>query len=169
VKKAPEVKKAVRRLSRQEKGPSIKDALSGKMPENELSLKEQHEIYTNFTESREFSTEELKVKWEQYTLRLDDYPNLQSTLSRLPSIDENYQLVLDIENSVQEDLINSIKPELVSWLRKELKNSEIQLSTRITEIEKERVIYSPSEKYMELLKKNPKLELLKQKFRLDFE
>ncbi len=150
-------------------GPSIRDALSGKMPEDEMSLKEQHEIYTSFTETMDFSAEELKIKWEEFRQRLDDSPNLQSTLSRLPHIEDNYRLVLDIENSVQEDLVNNIKPELVSWLRKELKNSEIQLNTRITEIEKQRVIYSPSEKYMELLKKNPNLELLKQKFRLDFE
>ncbi len=156
-------------MSKQVQGPSIRDALSGKMPEDEMSLKEQHEIYTSFTETTDFSAEELKIKWEEFRQRLDDSPNLQSTLSRLPHIEDNYRLVLDIENSVQEDLVNNIKPELVSWLRKELKNSEIQLNTRITEIEKQRVIYSPSEKYMELLKKNPNLELLKQKFRLDFE
>ncbi len=156
-------------MSKQVQGPSIRDALSGKMPEDEMSLKEQHEIYTSFTETMDFSAEELKIKWEEFRQRLDDSPNLQSTLSRLPHIEDNYRLVLDIENSVQEDLVNNIKPELVSWLRKELKNSEIQLNTRITEIEKQRVIYSPSEKYMELLKKNPNLELLKQKFRLDFE
>ncbi len=156
-------------MSKQVQGPSIRDALSGKMPEDEMSLKEQHEIYTSFTETMDFSAEELKIKWEEFRQRLDDSPNLQSTLSRLPHIEDNYRLVLDIENSVLEDLVNNIKPELVSWLRKELKNSEIQLNTRITEIEKQRVIYSPSEKYMELLKKNPNLELLKQKFRLDFE
>ncbi len=167
--KVSEPARAVRRLPEQEKAPSIKDALSGKVNEKQLTSKEQHEIYTNFTEAQEFSAEELKAKWEEYVSRLNEFPNLQSTLSRIPHIEENYQLVVDIENSVQEDLINSIKPELVSWLRKELKNSQIQLDTRITEIEKERIIYSPTEKYMELLKKNPKLELLKQRFRLDFE
>ncbi len=84
-------------------------------------------------------------------------------------MEQEYQLVLDIDNSVQDDLINSIKPELVSWLRKELKNSKIQLVTRISETEREKVIYSDSEKYMEMLKKNPKLELLKQRLKLDFE
>jgi len=101
--------------------------------------------------------------------KLSNRPNLQSTLSRIPQVEQDYQLVLDIDNSVQDDLINSIKPELVSWLRKELKNSKIQLVTRISETEREKVIYSDSEKYMEMLKKNPKLELLKQRFKLDFE
>jgi len=78
-------------------------------------------------------------------------------------------LVIRIDNSVQEDLINSIKPELVSWLRKELRNSKIQLITQIDETQKEKIIYTDVEKYMEMLKKNPGLELLKQKFNLDFE
>jgi len=65
-------------------------------------------------------------------------------------------------------LINTIKPELVSFLRKELKNSKIQLNTIITEKVKGVVIYTDEEKYEELLKKNPSLALLKQKFNLDF-
>jgi hypothetical protein len=82
---------------------------------------------------------------------------------------DNYQLILEIDNSVQDDLINSIKPELVSWLRRELKNSDIQLITKISETTKENIIYSDSDKYAEMLKKNPYLDLLKQKFKLDFE
>lgn len=151
------------------KGPSIKDALAGKLGEEKLSAKEQHEIYTRAGETKDFTPEILKLKWEEFVSRLKDRPNLQSTLSRVPQLETNYQLFLEIDNSVQDDLINTIKPELVSWLRKELENSKIQLITRITETEKEKIIYSDSEKYMEMLKKNPKLELLKQKFKLDFE
>lgn len=108
------------------------------------------------------------MKWNAFIARLDDRPNLQSTLSNLPELKEDYQLVLEIENTVQEDLISSIKPELVSWLRSELKNSKIQLTTLITERVKGRIIYSDAEKYDELLKINPSLGLLRKKFNLDF-
>jgi hypothetical protein len=77
-------------------------------------------------------------------------------------------LVLEIENTIQEDLISSIKPELVSWLRIELKNSLIQLNTVITEKVKGRIIYGDAEKYDELVKKSPALALLRKKFNLDF-
>lgn len=156
-------------MSRHSKGPSIKDALAGKLGEEKLTAKEQHEIYTREGETKDFTAEALKLKWEEFVNRLDDRPNLQSTLSRVPALKQDFQLVLEIDNSVQDDLINTIKPELVSWLRKELKNSKIQLTTSITETEKEKIIYSDSEKYLEMLKKNPQLELLKQKFNLDFE
>lgn len=142
--------------------------MAGKFEENRLSAKEQHQIFSKEDEKEEFTIEELKVKWDTFLKRLDDRPNLQSTLSELPVLKENFQLELEIENTIQEDLISSIKPELVSWLRIELKNSLIQLTTVITEKVKGRLIYSDAEKYDELLKKNPSLALLRQKFNLDF-
>jgi len=158
----------MKRISRDIRGPSIKDALAGKFEEEKISAKEQHEMYSRADETEEFAKDQLKVKWESFVSKLGNRPNLQSTLSSVPKIGENFQLVLEIDNSVQEDLINSVKPELVSWLRKELKNSKIHLVTHISQVEKEKIIYTDQEKYMEMLKKNPKLEQLKQKFNLDF-
>lgn len=148
--------------------PSIKNALEGKFQENQLSAKEQHQIYSKEDEKEDFTIEQLKVKWEAFLMRLDDRPNLQSTLSNFPELKEGYQLLLEIENTVQEDLINNIKPELVSYLRVELKNSFIQLNTLITEKVKGRIIYSDAEKYDALAKENPSLALLRKKFNLDF-
>ncbi len=101
--------------------------------------------------------------------KLDERPNLQSTLAKIPSATENFNLELEVDNSVQKDLINSIKPELIAWLRRELKNSAIELQIKITENEQQKIIYSDTDKYMEMVKKNPKLELLKNKFKLDFD
>ena len=150
-------------------GPSIKDALSGKVDDNTISAKQQHAIYTNSDESEDFSEEELKLKWDAFVGRFGDRPNLQSTLSGVPRLTEDYNLVLDIENSVQDDLINSVKPELVSWLRRELRNSKIQLSTNIIRATKEKIIYTDTEKLTEMVKKNPLIDKLRQKFKLDFE
>ena len=165
---SPIVKKLARRKLNNISTPSIKNALEGKHNDNQLSAKEQHQIYSKDDEKENFTTEQLKVKWDAFLKRLDDKPNLQSTLSNLPELKEDYQLILEIENTVQEDLINNIKPELVSWLRVELKNSFIQLNTLITEKVKGRIIYTDSEKYDELVKENPSLALLRKKFNLDF-
>lgn len=166
--KQVKTKKIAKRISRDLGEPSIKDALLGKFKEEKISAKEQHQIYTRADENEEFTPDDLKLKWEQFLTRLEERQNLKSTLSTVPEIKEDFKLQLEIENSVQDDLISSIKPELVSWLRKELKNSKIQLITKITEKVKGRIIYTDSEKYEEMLKKNPNLALLKQKFNLDF-
>lgn len=108
------------------------------------------------------------MKWEEFLTRLDSRRNLQSTLSIVPEIKEEYQLLLEIENTVQEGIINSVKPELVSFLRKELRNSKISLNTKITNKVRGRFIYSDSEKYDEMVKKNKALAILRQKFNLDF-
>ena len=163
-----EVKKIARRKLDHISTPSIKNALKGKYDDNQISAKEQHQVYSKDDEKEEFTIEQLKQKWKEFVARLDDRPNLQSTLSNLPELKEDYQLMLEIENTVQEDLINNIKPELVSWLRKELKNSAIQLTSIITERTKGRIIYTDAEKYDELLKENPDLALLRKKFNLDF-
>lgn len=148
--------------------PSIKDALQGKFEEKQISAIEQHQIFNQADETEPFTSEYLKQKWEQYLTRLEERPNLKSTLSNVPEIQDDYKLLLEIENTIQDNLITSIKPELVSFLRKELKNSKIQLVTKITDKVKGRIIYTDSEKFEEMIKKNPKLALLKQKFKLDF-
>ena len=151
------------------KSPSIKDALQGKLPgDDKLSAKEQHEIYTNSRENEDFTELELKEKWMGYVNQLDDKPNLKSTLLKIPKIENGYQLILQIDNSVQENNVKNIQPELVSWLRKELKNSNINLITKIEENKEGRIIYTDDEKYKEMVKKNPSLALFRKKFNLDF-
>lgn len=171
-KEEPTEPQEVRKISRQNlkvlSTPSIKDALQGKFSEEKLTSKQLHEIFSKEDEKEEFTEEQLKLKWEAFVARLEDRPNLQSTLSTLPQLKENFLLELEIENTLQEDLISNIKPELLTWLRIELKNSLIQLNTVFAENSKGRVIYSDAEKFDELLKKNANLALLRQKFNLDF-
>ena len=108
------------------------------------------------------------MKWKEFLTRLDDRPNLQSTLAQLPELKENAELYLEIDNSIQNNLITSIKPELVSFLRRELKNSKIELIIEVTESIKNPIIYTDNDKFDEMAKKNPNLKILKQKFNLDF-
>ncbi len=163
------VKKPPMRRPDQMRSPSIKDALAGKMGDDKLTSKQQHEVFHGTGEINDFTAEVMEIKWNDFVTRLHDRPNLQSTLSRIPRLEEGYRLVLDIDNSVQDDLITSIKPELISWLRTELKNSKVELATNITQTSRAKMIYTDSEKYLEMLKKNPKLEILKERFKLDFE
>lgn len=164
----PVVAKKVTRRTKKEDAPLIKDALEGRFKEQKISAKEQHDIYNREGDEEEFTEVDLKLKWNEFLVRLESRPNLKATLTEVPKLEDNFQLVLDIENSVQDDLISSIKPELVSFLRKELKNSKIQLITQISENIKTKIIYTDNDRYDELLKKNPDLALLKRKFKLDF-
>ncbi len=163
-------KRIAKRTPKNISTPSIKNALKGNFGDGEkkLSAKQQHELHTKADEFEEFSKQDLKVKWKEFLIRLEDRPNLQSTLSDVPELKENYELLLEIDNSIQSDLINSIKPELISFLRRELKNSKVELVVKVTEKIKNRIIYTDMDKFDEMAKKNPSLKKLKQKFNLDF-
>lgn len=149
--------------------PSIKDALAGTVSEKKDEDQVQETIYSpygDYTES--FTSEQLAAKWAEFIDQLTDRPNLRSTLSNVPEITEGNQLTLKIGNSVQEEEIRLVKYELISWLRRELRNSGIELNTRIEKLESERMFYSDSEKLQMMMQKNPELYELKQKFNLDF-
>ena len=122
--------------------------------------------YDNFSEP--FTPEQLAVKWNEFLGLISDRPNLVSTLSNIPELTEGNKLLLKIGNSVQEEDVRLIKPELMSFLKKELRNSGIELTTSIEKIESERTHYNDSEKMQILMQKNPELFELKQKFNLDF-
>lgn len=163
-------KPALKKLTRQMNGPSIKSVMNGgAVADDKLTVKEQHELYTNQDLSESFTNEQLQVKWKNYVSTLDDKPNLKSSLSREPILNDDGTILLRIENHVQDDLIKSIKPQLVSWLRRELKNSSIDLVTELTEHQSQKIAYTDGEKFEEMLQKNPDLAYMKQRFNLDFE
>jgi hypothetical protein len=151
-------------------GPSIKSVLNGgPIGDEKLSTIEQHQLYTRQDLFEEFNQEQLNDRWKEYLTTLDDRPNMKSTLSRTPLLREDGTLLLMIDNHVQEELIRSIKPQLVSWLRRELKNSSIDLFIEINDAGTQKFAYTDGEKFEEMLQKNPDLAILKQRFNLDFE
>jgi hypothetical protein len=159
-----------KRIVRKIATPSIKMALKGEFKGDKklLSAKEQHQLYSKADEVEPFTKEQLEEKWQAFMPRLEDSPNLKSTLSRVPKLEEDYSLLLEIDNTIQNDIIATIKPELVSFLRKELRNSKIVINTVVTDIVREKVIYTDIEKYQEMASKNPNLALLKRSLNLEF-
>jgi len=133
-----------------------------------MSNIEQFQMYAKADENEPFTDEQLKEKWNEFLPRLDDRPSIKATLTNLPKIEKDFSLILEIDNRIQEEMLVTIRPELVSWLRKELHNSNINLKTVITEVIHEKIIYSDIEKYQEMATKNPNLALLKRTLNLDF-
>jgi hypothetical protein len=143
--------------------------LAGKPSEPNLLDEIKKTVYNEYEIfSEAFTAEQLAEKWNEFLKQNSDRPNLVSTLSAVPAIQEGSKLLVKIGNSVQEEEIRLIKPDLVSWLRRELRNSEIEIITRFEKIEVERVHFNDSEKLQMMIQKNPELYELKKKFNLDF-
>lgn len=149
--------------------PSIKSALAGKSNETDKKYSENNSDYSVYEQYSEvFTKEQLAIKWLEFQEKISDRPNLRSTLSLIPEIVEAKTLILKIGNSIQEEEVRMIKPELIAFLRRELRNSDIELITKLEKLENERVLFSDSEKMQSMINKNPALMELKQKFNLDF-
>jgi hypothetical protein len=109
-----------------------------------LTIRLQLKSSTNFIQIRIYlkalPNEQLQVEMEAIMWqRSKTRPNLKSSLSREPILNDDGTLLLRIDNHVQDDLIKSIKPQLVSWLRRELKNSSIDLVTELNEHQSQKI------------------------------
>lgn len=150
--------------------PSIKDAMSGKFGDekHEEDAKEKVKYYSEELNDP-FTKEQFEAKWAEYLERLNDRPNLKATLARTPGLFDGCKAKLQIDNEIQDSEISRLKPDLVSWLRKELRNTGIELITEI--VETEASVTRPqteTERLNEMVRKNPNIALLKQTFNLDF-
>ncbi|MGQ8335150.1 hypothetical protein ACUNWD_01260 [Sunxiuqinia sp. A32] len=126
-------------------------------------------LYTTEQLHEPFTKEQFEAKWKEYLTKLDERPALKATLSNIPEIFNETKLKLKISNFIQNEDITSIKPDLVAWLRKQLRNTDIELFTKIEANDQpNKVALTDTDKLNEMIKKNPNLALLKQKFNLDY-
>ena len=148
--------------------PSIKDAIAGRLKaDKEEDAKEKMKLYTGVQMNEPFTKEQFEVKWREYLERLNDRPSIKVALGKIPTIENGHLLKLNISNYVQDEEINKIKPDMIAWLRKVLKNTNIELITTI-EVSSDANYrpYTETEKLNEMFKKNPNLKLLAEKLGL---
>ncbi len=92
------------------------------------------------------------------------------TLSqRVPEVDENFRILLLIDNKAQEQSLEREKQQLLEFLRHKLQNHHISLETKLEASGANAFLYTDKEKFLKLAEKNPHLLTLKNKLNLDFD
>lgn len=86
-----------------------------------------------------------------------------------PVLNKDYSIDVFVDNKVQEETVNKYKPEFIEFLKLKLNNYSILLNVKVTEQKIEVHLYTDRDKFIELIKINPDLAYLKDKFNLDFE
>ena len=121
-------------------------------------------------ETDDFTEKELMEQWKKFANQIrNKHPRLYNTLlANKPSINSQTSIEFEINNPLQKEALNKIKPELVNHLRREL-NQKLELIITINETLQGSRLYLPEDKFEHMVKKNPDLAILKQKFNLDFE
>ncbi len=158
---------------------SIKDALSTESAQltaspskSNVSEKINQEIIPDNPQLKLFSQSELNLAWEKFALMYkDNEPRMYSTLNtQLPELKGDFQIELVLNNLLQEEEVNKIKPSILEFLKNELKNNAIVITTRLAEqSELSKKIYTNKEKFEHLAQKNPGLITFKNQFGLEFD
>jgi DNA polymerase III subunit gamma/tau len=157
---------------------SLKDALKGeKIPEktpennnpNQNKVQEPEPVLAS-GQSNNFNQEQLNAAWQEYADKhKTSDPRLFSMLtSQPPELKDNFQIVFNLSNPLQEDELQKIKFNLVNFLRQKLLNSKLDLNTSLKETKQTQKFFNDKEKFEHMAQKNPNLVKFKQIFGLDF-
>ncbi len=112
--------------------------------------------------------EELDEMWRGFVTKLASRPALQSAMTKIPKVEGESTLVLEVGSKIAEEEISKIKPDLLGYLKKKLRNSYIELNTTVVELEDiEGRPLTDSEVFLDMKRKNPNLVKLISLLQLD--
>ena len=118
-----------------------------------------------------FSQDDLNKFWLEYVNNLtNEKIHLKNTLNSCkPVLKEDFSFEVAVYNPSQKDEIVAYYTHIVGFLSNKLNNNHIKMDIQIVEKEETEIIYTSSEKYAYLMKKNPNIETLKDIFNLTME
>jgi DNA polymerase III subunit gamma/tau len=118
--------------------------------------------------TEEFSKEGFMDKWNDFKIILQEKgrSSLATVFENLPEINDS-SVIVTMENKALEDDFNAQKTDVLDFLRKELNNYNIQISTIVNKDISAKKAYTPQEKFEKMREKNPALDTLKQKLDMD--
>lgn len=118
-----------------------------------------------------FSQEDLTKYWIEYadSLTIKKIHLKNTLISCKPALKELFTFEVAVYNPSQKDEISESSTDILGHLCARLNNTHIKMDIRVVEKDEKEMIYTASEKYAYLSKKNPNLEKLKDIFNLTIE
>lgn len=127
----------------------------------------------NGKEQQPFTYDDLKKAWRKYAHEAKSKG--QSTLysamiERDPVRKEGNNFEHFVDNDIQQTFFNQNLNDVMHYLRSELRNWSINIDIGIeSETNASKTLYSGKDKFQDMAKRNPHLNTLKQKFKLNIE
>ena len=84
-----------------------------------------------------------------------------------PRIEENWNIVVPVENEMVEDGMRHLLPQLTSYLRTQLFNDQLTITIKLAEGKEQRRILSRLERFQDMLQRNRGLQMLKDALHLE--
>ncbi len=137
--------------------------------ENNANVHEPDASQINL-ENKPFTQEELEAVWNEYSKSIENNSvSLYTTLVKnKPLLKDKNIIQFLVDNKVQIDIITENKMEFLQFLKKRLRNADIQLELVVTEVE-EKTYVTPEEKFNKMAEKNPELINLKKNLDLEID
>ncbi|MDA9284112.1 DNA polymerase III subunit gamma/tau [Flavobacteriaceae bacterium] len=164
-----------------QQSPPIKEEVSSKKRVSALSLKsiQKKQQLTKEINARipnqenlpteDFTQQQMITHWNAYTeiVKGQGKYNFLSHLTMNEPKLKDGMIHLEFPNQTIKLEVERDKFELLSYMRKKLKNYNVDLVIDVNELQVKRYAYTDKEKYEKLVEKNPNLEALRNAFELD--
>lgn len=153
------------------KGGNRVSALSIKSIKEKQALQRQAQALENSAEApaEEFTQQALEAAWKKYTAKMEAKGryNLVSHMSMAVPQKKDNRLVLEFPNKTIKVELEAAQYDVLAYLRKKLKNYEIEFEISVNEEIQKRYAYTPREKYDKLKEINPLMDNLRKEFDLE--
>ena len=161
--------------------PPISEEVSSKKRVSALSLKsiqKKHQLTKEINAripnqenlpTEDFTQQQMITHWNAYTeiVKGQGKYNFLSHLTMNEPKLKDGMIHLEFPNQTIKLEVERDKFELLTYMRKELKNYNVDLVIDVNELQVKRYAYTDKEKYEKLVEKNPNLEALRNAFELD--
>ena len=138
-------------------------ALTQKKEDVKTSISEKIEVQTE-----SFTPIELINQWKNYTANLQEEHHLKNTmLNCLPELLSKNKFEVVVNNPVQEQRLLENVPNIIRYLRKNLRNTQIEMEVRVTVDNEKKLGFTSFEKYNLMVEQNEALKRLKDEFGLE--
>ncbi len=105
-----------------------------------------------------FTDDEFFAAWEKFQQTLSDEKRVGFSNLNIPTRSVDTEFVVLVNNVMQESEAKRLLSEAVQFIRAQLNNTTITISTKIAEETEMQRSLTPEQRYMEMVAKNPQLE-----------
>ena len=122
---------------------------------------------------KQFTYDDLIMTWKRFAFQCKEegMDTLYAALSgRDPKVNlETFMITHEIDNTIQKTFLESNEARLMSFLRTELENFSVSLTIIEITGDDSKKLYSGKDKFEDMAKRNPHLQTLQKRFKLDIE
>ena len=134
-------------------------------------IEEEEDPYLKGDSKEPFTPEQLLHYWNAYAekVKADGKATLSTIFAGKPTALNPTLYEVIVETKAQDAQLRDERPNLLNFLRSNLKNFDLDITSRIDEIKVNRKPYGAKEVYQYMAAKNPQLAELRKMFNLDFD